>query len=326
MTNDEGSPLEGDEALAEGMSLFVEGLNGAYARYASVDTREPRRRRQVAAAVRAPWSKGGPEMHRTLDRFVDTPLGPVAVRIHLPHDKPSYPVLVYLHGGGWVMFGLDTHDRLMREYAARAGCAVVGVDYSLSPEARFPDAVREIAAITVDLARSEASEWPFQRSRLLLGGDSAGAQLALASAMVLRDAGRIDAVSGLLLNYGAFDPSCESASYERFEDGRYLLGREEMRSFWAAYAGFPSDYDNPLFALLKANLRGLPPSYLVAAELDVLLDDSRRMKVALSRAGVDSTLKVYPGVVHSFLEAVSTTPMADRALDDAAAWLRQKMY
>ena len=123
---------------------FQREVAAAYGRYPDFDRLPLSERRRIAEDVRAPWAAGGPVMASTEDHHVG-PHG-VRIRIHRPDDRPVLPVLVYVHGGGWTMFSLDTHDRLMREYAARAGVAVMGIDYSLSPEAKFPVALDEIVS------------------------------------------------------------------------------------------------------------------------------------------------------------------------------------
>lgn len=309
------------ETLAKGMETFVDALTRGYEEHADADFGIPAERRRVASLVRAPWTRGGPVMHRSINRIVPTAAGRIPIRVHLPTDETALPALLYIHGGGWVMFDLDTHDRLMREYAARTGCAVVGIDYSLAPEAVFPRPILEISAITRALARGRL-DLPVDPGRLILGGDSAGANLAVATALTLRDAGMGEALAGLLLNYGAFDPRCDSASYSRFGDGRYLLSAEEMHGFWAAYAGDPELLDDPLLAPVEADLAGLPSTLLCATEYDVLADDSERLYRGLQQAGVNADLRRYAGTVHSFLEAVSVAPVAETALDDAATWMR----
>ena len=125
-------------------------------------------RRRVAELVRAPWTEGGPQMAETLERTVGA--RHVPIRIHRPTADRDLPILIYIHGGGWMIFSLDTHDRLMREYAARAGITVVGVDYSLAPEFKFPVPVQEIVDV-VHWLRSEGAGQGLNTSRIAIGGD-----------------------------------------------------------------------------------------------------------------------------------------------------------
>jgi acetyl esterase len=308
-----------DDELPPDMRRFQQWLAAAYAQHAALDSVSLPEARRIAERVRAPLTQGGPAMVRTRELQVDTPHGPVRVRVHVPTAAPVHPALVYLHGGGWVFFSIDTHDRLMRELAARAGRVVIGVDYALAPEARYP-AAREQATAAWRWAHANAAALGLDADRIALAGDSAGANLALATALVLREAGeRPDA---LLLNYGVFCDDDSTESFTRFDGPGYNLGRDEMRGFWNHYLGPAGDPGDPLAMPLRADLAGLPRSCVVVAECDVLRDDSLAMATRLREAGVPLELQRHPGAVHSFLEAMSFSELAERALADSAAWLR----
>jgi acetyl esterase len=269
--------------------------------------------------VRAPLAQGGPQMVRTRELQIGTAHGALRVRVHTPSAAARHPALVYLHGGGWVFFSIDTHDRLMRELAARAGRTVIGVDYALAPEARYPVALEQAVA-AFRWARGDAAALGIAPQRIALGGDSAGANLALAAALVLRDAG--EPVDALLLNYGVFGDDDSTASYTRFDGPAYNLGRDEMRGFWDRYLGHPRPPADPLATPLKARLAGLPRCCLVVPECDVLRDDSLALAQGLRDAGVPVALQRHPGAVHSFLEAISFSEAAERGLAQSSAWLR----
>lgn len=276
-------------------------------------------RRRVAELVRAPWAKGGPKMAETIDHRVGKKQVPI--RIHRPSADEALPVLIYAHGGGWMIFSLDTHDRLMREYASRANVTVVGVDYSLAPERKFPVPVEEIVSV-VHWLRSESASEGLEPSSVAIGGDSAGANLSIATNLALLAASE-PTLDAQLLNYGAFDPE-PRRSYERFDGPDYNLTSEEMADFWANY--LPSDQaDNPFARPLLADMKGLPPTFLCIAECDILSDENWEMAKALKEAGVSVTAKGYAGATHSFLEAVSISPLADRALAEASAWLSEEL-
>ncbi|TCM18125.1 acetyl esterase [Novosphingobium sp. PhB165] len=269
-------------------------------------------RRAIAERQRAPWTRGGPAMHSSEDLAVG-PSG-TRIRIHRPSDRPDLPVLVYLHGGGWTLFSIDTHDRLMREYAGRSGCAVLGIDYPLAPEHPFPAAIHAIGDV-LDWLDGEGATHGLDPSRQVIGGDSAGANLAVAATLVRRGQGKA-LPRGLLLNYGAWDGSW-TESYTRYGDGdRYMLTGPEMDEFWATYLG-PDPISDPLARPLLADLSGLPPAWLCVAECDVLLDENRAMAARLPQA----ELRVYPGATHSFLEAMAVAKLADRAIAEASQWL-----
>lgn len=295
--------------------IFHARTSADYARLAGGDPGDLAHRRAVAERVRQPWIEGGPTMARTETLTV----GATRIRIHRPTLAAALPVLIYLHGGGWTIFSIDTHDRLMREYAARSGCAVLGIDYSLSPEVRFPVALDEVAAIRVWLDE-EGGTHGLDTSRVALGGDSAGGNLALSSALRLRDGGL--PAQALLLNYGAFDTT-PRASHERYDGENFMLTSREMSEFWQNYLGPSHDTEaDPLARPLRADLHDLPPTFLCIAECDILVDENLEMARRLRAAGVTVEARVYPGASHSFLEAVGISGLAERAIDEAASWLR----
>src|SRR5690606_27275876 len=226
------------------------------------------------------------------------------------------------HGGGWTLFSIDTHDRLMREYAARAGVAVVAVDYSLSPEARFPRALGETVDV-IEWLRGHGAAHGIDALRLAVGGDSAGANLAVASQLRLRDAG-MPVLSAMLLNYGAFSDRV-TASWARYDGPEYMLEADEMHRFWDNYLRDGADRGNPLAMPLHADLRGLPAAFMAVAECDILVDDNHAMAAALGAAGVGVEFRGYAGATHSFLDAVSISDLADRALDETSTWLKQAL-
>jgi len=277
--------------------------------------------RQLAEVVRAPWRQGGPVMARTETLVVETPHGPVRVRLHDPSPRAPKPVLIYLHGGGWTLFSLDTHDRLMREYAAAADVVVLGVDYSLSPEAKFPVALEQVEAVIAWL-RGVAADHGIDADRIAIGGDSAGACLSVATALKLRDLGEGGLIKALLAIYPVFDTQVSDEAARRYGGKDYMLTIAELAGFWTNYLGTPADTDNPLARPILADLAGLPPTCLTIAECDILAEQGRAMAERLRAAGVEVRSDVYAGATHSFLEAISIASVARRAIDDGAAWLR----
>jgi len=314
------------DPMEPGIRRFVDAVTAAYAQHPDFDSLALTARRALAEQVRAPWAVGGPAMARVDDIDVPTPQAGTNVRVRVlrPTLDRDLPALVYLHGGGWTMFSLDTHDRLMREYAARAGVVVIGVDYALAPERRFPVAIDQVADLIQWLAQPGALPGVDAR-RLAIGGDSAGANLAVATALRLRDLGKADLLRALVINYGAFDPVPSYHSYDAFGDGRYLLSSDEMKQFWNNYLRDARDASDPLAAPILADLANLPPAFFAITELDVLRDENLRMAERLRDAQVDVTQVVYPGTVHSFLEAVSIAAVSNTALDDTSTWLRTQL-
>lgn len=305
---------------------FIETMGAAFASYPNFNQLPVAEARQIVEKVRAPWAQGGPQMAETREVMASTREGEVRLRIHRPAGvDPAAglsPALVYIHGGGWTLFSLDTHDRLMREYAERAGIMVVGVDYALSPEHKFPVALHQIVDVMRWLGR-EGARFGVDPDRLALGGDSAGGNLTAAAALALRDAGEGQLIKGMVLNYGAFAEGSSEEYHRRYGGEGYMLTSEEMVVFWNNYLGDKKDIQNPLICPLYGDLKGLPPAFMVIPECDVLTEQSLRMAEKLKAAGVPTTDIIYKGATHSFLEAMSISALAVRALDDTAAWLRQ---
>ncbi|PTQ11836.1 alpha/beta hydrolase [Sphingomonas oleivorans] len=307
------------------IAAFIAQMGKGWAQHKALDTVSFPEARHIAEQVRAPWIQGGPQMALTTELAIPFGEDTIPVRIHRPiKDAGALPALVYLHGGGWTIFSINTHDRLMREYASRAGICVIGVDYSLSPEVRFPRALEETIEV-VRWLRRHGGEQGIDPDRLATGGDSAGANLAIATAIHLRDAEQPQAVKAMLLNYGAFDTDCHNASYERFGGPAFMLGGQEMEDFWKNYLGEDFGKRLPLACPLHAELSGLPPAFLCIPNCDVLLDENLEMEKRLRAAGVDTTARIYEGASHSFLEAVSIAEVADRALSEASEWLDESL-
>ena len=303
---------------------FVAETGAAYAAGGPFDQLSFPEQRQLAERVRTPWRQGGPAMARTENLVVETPHGPVRVRLHDPSPRSPKPVLIYLHGGGWTLFSLDTHDRVMREYAAAADMVVVGVDYTLSPEAKFPVALEQVEAVIAWL-RGAAAGHGIDAGRIAIGGDSAGACLSMATALKLRDLGEGGLIKALLAIYPVFDTRVSDEAARRYGGDRYMLTTAELAGFWRNYLGAPADADNPLARPMLANLAGLPPTCLTIAECDILAEQGLAMAERLGAAGVEVRSDVYAGATHSFLEAVSIASVARKAIDDGAAWLRDTL-
>lgn len=305
-----------DDGVDPAVRQFHVAVTAGFARYPDFAALPLADRRRIAEEVRQPWRSGGPKMHSVVEQKIgDTQ---TRIRIYRPGGEAVLPGLLYLHGGGWTMFSLDTHDRLMREYAARAGVAVIGIDYSLSPEAKFPRALDETLAI-VRWLRVHGAAQGLDPGRLAIGGDSAGANLSVAANLRLRDA-REPVLAAMLLNYGAFD-SRPTSSYARYDGPDYMLTVLEMNDFWRNYTRSAADHGDPYVCPILADLTGLPAAFMAIAECDILVDANRAMAAALRSAGVAVEDVVYYGATHSFLEAMSIAPLAQRALADASRWL-----
>ena len=264
---------------------------------------------------------GGPEMAETTDRWVNETGRRIFCRVFRPVTGRDVPTLVYFHGGGWVWANVDTHDRMTREYAAAGQVAVVSVDYALSPEAKFPQALLECAAVVRFIAERGA-EWGLDPARIILGGDSAGGNLALATALLLRDTGG-PALRGILANYPIGDSRFDTPSYREFGSGGYGLTTERMAFYWNVYVPHEIDRLHPLAAPLRADFAGLPPVMILLAELDVLRSEGEALVAKLRAAGVPVETETFAGTVHGFLRATGTVRKARDAVAMAGAWMKR---
>ena len=300
---------------------FVTELQEAWSRHGDLSAVSPKVLRRIAEEVRAPWSNGGPEMASIDERTVPAAV-PVRVRFYVPEMAPGLmPAMIYLHGGGWTMFSIDTHDRIMREYASRAGVIVAGVDYALAPEAKYPVALEQTVAVVRFIAKHGA-ELGIDPARIAIGGDSAGGNLAMATCLRLRDEGHGALIRAAVLNYGVFARDSSPDAIRRFGGEGNVLTADEMEGLWRKYLSDESEANDPLVCPLGADLHDLPPVLLVVPEADLLAEQSIALGVRLRAAGVPAQTNVYRGAAHSFLEAVSIAPLAQRAFEETAGWLR----
>jgi acetyl esterase len=248
------------------------------------------------------------------------PHGDVPCRLYFPEGIEKPACLIYAHGGGFMQGSLNSWDHFLREIVRQAGVAVLSVDYRLSPEFKFPVAFDEIVAM-VRLAASEGAGWGIDATRLAVGGDSAGANLALAAALTLRDAGK-KLLSFQLLIYGVYSTDVESPSWQRFGRG---AGLSQTQFHWIleTYLENPAQQRDWRVAPILADLKGLPPAHLVVGSLDPLLDDSNNLAAKLKAAGVPANLTIYQGINHGFIRYGRLIRTARNAVAECAAALKQ---
>jgi acetyl esterase len=293
----------------------------------------PRARAQLLAE-RQPWLDDGPacaQAERTLEADGRT----VALRAYRPTGASDACLLVYLHGGGWCVGSPQTHDNIVRRLADGIGCEAWSVDYALAPEAPHPAGLLDCVAVVCAAAGARPG------ARLVVAGDSAGAHLALMTALSLRDGGgpRPDA---LLLFYGVYTDALDDASMAAYGDGRFGLSKAaHLRYLDACFGPGRAGADDagadgagaqaasrgtpPAFPLdPRIDLAGLPDTRLTVAELDILHDQSHALAAALRSAGVTVQVDDVPGVIHGFLSYGRRLPQARAALADAAAWIRAR--
>lgn len=254
-------------------------------------------------------SGSAPKLADVQHREIAGPVGPLSLRFYRPRTDLPLPVLLWFHGGGFVLNSLDTHDRLFRLLAHRGGFAVCAASYSKAPEHRFPVQVDE-ASGTLRWLAAHGHELGLDTGSIAVGGDSAGANLALVTALGARRAGPRIAFGALL--YGMFAKDFDTASHGRFGGGRHGLSTARMRWYWSQYLGDAAPDERA--APLAANLSDLPPLLLVGAGADCLLDDTRRLAERLTQAGVPHRLWVCPSMPHSFAQMTRTVAAADAAV------------
>jgi len=246
---------------------------------------------------------------------VPSAAGIVALRLYRPFTSATpQPAILFLHGGGFVIGSLDSHDEICRELALRSAAVVVSVDYRLSPETVFPGALEDCCSALAWL-RDCGVALGIDPLRLAICGDSAGGNLAIGTALWAHDKGISLRHIGLF--YPAIDPACESASSDQLGTG-FILTRTFISWFWASYLGERGDPLDPRVAVLNAELGNLPPMSITTAEHDPLRDEGEEFARHARRAGVQVTARRYLGMIHGFASMAGTTPIAALAIGDMA--------
>lgn len=257
----------------------------------------------------------------TVGSIVDRAIpGPVRLRIYEPADgvRP-HPVLVYFHGGGWVLGSLDSHDGLCRALAARTPCVVVSVDYRLAPENRFPAALDDAWTATAWVAE-HATSIGADPTRIAVGGDSAGGNLAAVVALRARDRGL--AIAHQLLIYPVTDVDFDRPSYLENSIG-YGLTRDGMRWYWEQYLGPDGDGAQPEASPQRAaSVAGVAPATVVTVEFDPLRDEGEAYAARLAAEGVPVTYVQIGGLIHGVIRMPAVIPRAREVLDACVEGLR----
>ena len=247
----------------------------------------------------------------------------VRIRLYYPSLKPSLPLLVYFHGGGFVLCDLETHDAFCRDLARASGCAIASVEYRLAPEHRYPVPLEDCYAATSWLSR-HASRLGFDAGRIGVGGDSVGGNLATCVAMLARNR-RGPKLRHQLLLYPATDAACDSGSMRAFRTG-YFLSARMMRWFWKCYLGDTAKGSEGLASPLRAeDVSGLPPASVVTAEFDPLRDEGELYADRLRAAGVSVVARRYLGTIHGFPMLPFAPHLAARLIADVAEDLRSEL-
>jgi acetyl esterase len=260
----------------------------------------------------------GPEVAVVRDIEIPGPGGAIPARIYKPVPDPVGTV-VYYHGGGWVLGCLDEFDAVCQALAVASGARVVSVDYRLAPEHRFPAAIDDAFAALVRVADRHPGE------PIVVAGDSAGGNLAAVSALRAREAGGPEIALQVLV-YPVVDCDLTRPSYAECSGSDLFLNTAEMVWFWDHYVPDEAERAHPYVSPIRAaDLRGLPPAYVVVAEHDPLRDESLAYAAALESAGVPVTVARYDDQIHAFFWLVNVMETADRAVAEAGTAIRDAM-
>lgn len=260
------------------------------------------------AAVKIPPTP----LKRTEELTVDGAAGSLKARLYADREGAERPLLVYFHGGGWVICDLDSHDETCRRLAKESGWTVLSIDYRLAPEAKYPAAFEDCYAATVWAARNAAALGA-DPARIAVGGDSAGGNLAAAVALAARDRSGPKLIHQLLI-YPVTDHAFETESY-KVNGEEYFLTTAMMRWFWDQYLAGPADGEAPYASPLRAkDLSGLPPATVATAEFDPLRDEGEALAARLRAANPKSELKRFAGVFHGFASFFGMVAKADECI------------
>jgi len=262
---------------------------------------------------------GSRPLRRERDITIPAAHGGIPCRLYLPDDIERPPLLVYAHGGSFALGTLSAWDRMLRDLVRRSGVAALSVDYRLAPEHRFPAGCDDMLAVARHVAR-HGSELGIDATRLALGGDSAGANLALGAALALRDAND-SALSFLLLIYGVYSMDISGASWRQLGAGNYGLSVAQMEWIGENYVERADQVGNWRVSPLKARMQELPPAHLIVGSLDPLQDDNHALAAQLASAGVAHRLDTYAGLTHGFIRYGNLIATVDRAVSDCAVAL-----
>ena len=285
-----------------------------------INTLNPPEARELTAKLRGKTLNPEP-VAVVENRTIPGPGGNIPIRIYRPNSSKPLPVVVFFHGGGWVIGNLDWLDDMCRAYANGVECVVVSVDYRLAPEHKFPAAVEDAYAATLWVANN-TNLINGDRDRIAVVGDSAGGNLATVVALMAREKGTPPLIYQVLI-YPATHYNTETESYQKYGNGDYRFTKAEMVWFWQHYLRTDADGQNPYASpLLAEDLSNLPPALIITAEYDMLRDEAEVYADRLQSAGVPVTLKNYDGMIHGFLGFARVVDVGQKAIADIAAQLR----
>jgi len=309
-----------DPQAQEVINLVIKSGRPAY------NTLSPKEARQLFRETRPASTPTPAEIGAVRNLSADGPGGPIPLRLYRPAGVPAttaLPVLVYYHGGGWVIGDLDTHDVQCRQITAEAGITVVAVDYRLAPEHKFPAAVDDCLAAYRWL-RAHARDLGGDAGRVAVAGDSAGGNLS-AVVSQLTAAGATPVPTCQALIYPAVDCSFDTNSHRDLENG-HVIPRDRVLWYMEQYLRSEADKADLRAAPLRApSLAGQPPTLIVTAGFDPLRDEGHAYADRLRAAGVDVVDREYPGQIHAFVSLTKAIPQGMAATLEVADYLRKRL-
>ncbi len=291
----------------------------------------PEQARTVLSGLQAGHIKKLPTAEIEDRKIPGGPTGEISIRIIRPENsdkKKDLPVIIYFHGGGWVLGNAGTHDRLIRELANGANAAIVFVNYTPSPEAKYPIPIEQAYAATKWVAEN-GQTINVDPSHLVVAGDSVGGNMAIAVTMLAKKRAGEPKINFQVLFYPVTDANFDTASYNAYQDG-YWLTREAMKWFWDNYTSDQINRKEPTVSPLQASvedLKGLPPALIINGEFDVLRDEGEAYAHKLIDADVEVRAVRYHGTIHDFvmLNPISQTPAARGAIEQASNILKNRL-
>lgn len=263
------------------------------------------------------WNEGGPEPKKTIEIELEGPYGSIPIRFHYPKRRTGKAAIVYIHGGGFVVGNLNTHSKIMRLLMEETESVVIGIDYHLAPEYKYPTQVEE-CAFFVEWLRNHAEEYDLDRNDIVLAGDSGGANLSLATSLYLRDKKKdVTYIRCLLLYYGAFGLT-DSKSMRLFGGEYDGLSRKDLMTYTKMYIG-DEHADLRYFDCFSNDLtKGMPPCYIAYGDLDPLQDDSKLLYEILTYNNIKAEIEEFKGVIHAFLHHSRILPESIEAIQHGA--------
>jgi acetyl esterase len=304
------------------VAAVLEHIYAGAANEAPIFTRSPAGARDLINRLLPFYvSAGAPAIAHIEARRIPAASGDIRVRLYDPGTPAPAPAIVFLHGGGFVVCDIDVYDGFARQLAKRSGMRVVSVDYALAPEHPFPVPLQDCIA-AIRWVATEGAVFGIDPTRIAVAGDSAGANLALASTIALRDTGN-SPVRGTACLYGCYAPDLDTPSEKEFGGGAWLISAPEMAWYWNHYLPNTADRKSPLAAPLYADLKGLPPLFVAAAECDPLRGDSEMLVAKLKETGAALEYRLWPGTVHACVSLMGWIAAMGPRVDEICSFLRR---